>query len=120
MRIETRVIKVYIAKDGKEFFSEDQCRRYEAKLIEKSLAMWNYKFEKTENVSQCQHVRLDTEQDVCDMLEVCEWYGIKTDGIKNPGGYTYLDVPGCWMNWNEAIAAFNLFNYLNKKEGETR
>lgn len=118
MRIEPRITKAYIAKDGKEFFSEDQCRRYEAKLIEKekSLSMWNYKFEKTDNVSQCQHVRLDTEQDVCDMIAVCECHGIKTDGIKNPGGYTYLDVPGCWMNWNEVIVAFNLADYLRKQE----
>lgn len=120
MRIETKVMKVYIARDGKEFLDELSCRSYERDLMEKSLKMWNYKFEKTENVSQCQHVRLDTEQDVCDMIEVCEWYGIKTDGIKNPGGYTYLDVPGCWMNWNEVIAAFNLFNDLHKKKGEDK
>jgi hypothetical protein len=116
--VRFEVKTVYVARDGKEFPDELSCRSYERDLMEKSLKMWDCKFEKTDNVTRCQHVRLDTEQDVCDMIGVCEWYGIRTDGIKNPGGYTYLDVPGCWMNWNEAIAAFNLFNSLNKKEGE--
>ena len=114
MRCEIKT--VYVARDGKEFPDKASCLSYERALIEKSLKMWDCRLEKTDNIGACQYVRLDTEEDVLAMMFVCEQYGIKTDGIKNPGGYVYLTLHGCWLNLNELIAFFNLADYLHKQE----
>lgn len=108
MRIETKKVtieqKVYIAKDGKEFFSEDSCEQYETKLIEQSLQMWDHKFEKTDELDACYYIRFATKEDIRDFIVACKWYGIAIDGIKDVGLYTYVEGrKDNWLNLTEVM-----------------
>lgn len=108
MRVETKKVtieqEVYIARDGKEFFSEDSCEQYETKLIEQSLHMLDSKFEKTDDLDTCYYIRLATKEDIRDMITVCKWYGITIRGIENVGTYMYAESrDDCWINLTEVL-----------------
>ena len=108
MRVETKQVTieqaVYIAKDGKEFFSEDSCEQYETKLIEQSLKMWDYKFEKTDELDACHYIRFETKEDIRDFIVACKWYGITIEGVKDIGLYMYVeDRKDRWLNLNEVM-----------------
>ena len=103
MRVETKKVtieqEVYIAKDGKEFFSEDSCEQYEMELNLKSLKMWDRHFEETNDLDTCYYVRLATKEDIRDMISACKWSCITIKGIEDVGTYIWVDEQ--WINLDE-------------------
>lgn len=110
MKTETKEITVsrtvYIADDGREFVDRDDCEGYEMKLLEKSIACYNDKFEKT-SFETCTYVVLVTDQDVENIELVCEYFGYCAEGFDGPGLYMYYDGYSKnehWINLDEVIS----------------
>lgn len=105
MRVETKKVtieqEVYIAKDGKEFLSEDSCEQYEVELILQSLKMWDHKFKETDDLDVCTYIRFSTKEDIRDMIVACKWSGITIKGIENVGTYMWSDDE--WVNLTEVV-----------------
>lgn len=96
---------VYIACDGKEFMDEDECEAYEIELVEKTLKLYNNKYEPTD-IDGSMFVNLITDEDVENFKKVCEWHGVCSDGVDKPALYIYDDSyrysNGFWINIDDA------------------
>ena len=111
MKVETREItitkEVYVADDGTEFVSEDECKLYEITLAESKLAFYDGNYEKADFES-CTYVKLITDEDVENMHKVCEYNGVSSEGIRGPGLYMYVNAfanRDYWANITEAVSA---------------
>lgn len=104
MREEKRPITieqtVYIADDGKEFDDEDDCKSYEINQVCESLKMRNYLGVKTNNIDNCQAVKLNSFVEIQSFIELCAYEGVSYKGISEPGIYLYTE--GRYGNGNEA------------------
>ena len=108
MKIEKREIvvtkEVFVAFDGMEFDNQDDCMDHEYRITEAKLSFYDYKFKKS-ILDECAYARLDTEEDVKLMISLCDYQGIVSKGIVNPGVYIYSnDRSGdCWVNMTETV-----------------
>ena len=95
---------VYIACDGTEFLSEEDCERHEISIIEKTIKAYNSEYEPT-NVDDCIFVNLVTEEDVKNFKTVGDYYGFSTDGVDKPGLYMYAEYRrgDDWINLDDAV-----------------
>ena len=89
---------VYIACDGQEFLSEEDCERHEIFIIEKTIKAYNSEYEPT-NDDDCVFVDLVTEEDVKNFKTVGEYYGFSTDGVDKPGLYMYAEYHRSSDGW---------------------
>lgn len=121
MKTEIRKVIVerefYIAEDGKEFDDADECEGYEVSLLAKHLDMYTRKCVKTNSVTNCWYVKLNTEDEVSMFIRLCDFDGVSHKGITNIGAYMYTEgVYGCgneaWTNLSEA------FKSLEESEDE--
>ena len=107
MKIETREMtvqqQVYVANDGAEFVSEEECVDYEFRLLEESLKLYDSKYNKVDNVDSCYCADLTTEADVKSFMRACITYGITTEGIDEPGIYIYCSYDN-WVNIDKVIS----------------
>lgn len=107
MRTELREVTieqtVYIADDGKEFTDEEDCADYEFNLLEKTLDIYNSRYEKADDVESCHIANLRTSADVKNFIKACDLYGITDDGIDGPGLYMYGDYGDIWVNLDDVI-----------------
>ena len=117
MKTETRVVtieqEVYIAFDGTEFTCEDDCEGYEYKLLEKRLQCYDHNCAKC-GFDICTYVKLVTEEDVNNLIEVCNYCSIKTDGIKEPGILMYTH-DGKWLDITRVVA--NIYGGSTEEDG---
>ena len=106
MKIEKREVvvtkEVFVAFDGMEFDNQDDCMDHEYRITEAKLSFYDYKFKKS-ILDECAYARLDTEEDVKLMISLCDYQGIVSKGIVNPGVYIYVDRGDYWINMSEAI-----------------
>jgi hypothetical protein len=107
MKIETRQVvetkSIYIAEDGTEFNTEHECRVHDAKLIEKSLKLYNAKLEPS-GLEDCIYVNLATEEEVEKMIALCAYHGVVHRGIEAPGVYMYMCIPQEWVDVSDKLA----------------
>lgn len=100
--------EIYIAPDGKEFESEDECEEYEPRLSTKSTIMYDHKFNKTNDLDACHYVRLPSPAAVNAFLKLCAYDGIYTRGIDQPGLYMYVEgtygAGEAWSNLSEILS----------------
>ena len=115
MRTELRKVtveqEVYIANDGKEFDDEDDCQAYEATCLSQTLKMRNYVGVKTNNLDNCQAVKLDRVSDIMSFVALCKYEGISCTGIVEPGVYMYTEgrygsANEAWTNISKIIKSF--------------
>jgi hypothetical protein len=116
MRTELRKVtvaqEVYIANDGKEFDDEDDCQAYEANLLSETLTMRNYVGVKTNNLDNCQAVKLDRLSDIMSFIALCKYEGISHTGIDEPGVYMYTEgrygsANEAWTNISKIVKSFD-------------
>lgn len=106
-----RVVKSWIADDGKVFDNAEDCIRYEDNLNFTNLngacgcldKEWNL-VNPLEDLDSFFIVRLDTEEAVKWWIEYNERIGYDTDGITVPGIYIYEEFQ--WKNIEERIKFF--------------
>jgi hypothetical protein len=91
---------VYVANDGKEFDDEDDCLSYEASRLSETIKMRNYAGVRTNNIDNCQAVKLDNLDEIVSFIELCKYEGISHTGVHAPGVYMYTE--GRYGNGNEA------------------
>lgn len=95
--------EVYIARDGKEFTDDWECRRYEYDLVQKTLKFYNSKLEPSV-LDECSWVVLNSVDDIINLIELCEYDGITRKGLtKAPGIYYYDGDHDAWINVTQAI-----------------
>ena len=116
MRTEIRKVVVeeefYIATDGTEFDDEDDCRAYEVTKACENIKMLNYHGVKTNNVDNCQVVKLDNLDEIMSFIAVCKFEGISHRGIDAPGVYLYCEGSygsdnEAWVNISKLVKSFD-------------
>ena len=94
---------MYIAEDGTEFESKLSCELYEKGFWEKSLAFYDFRFEKS-NLDKCSYVCILNDKDYNTMKKLCDFEGVSEKGIENkPGIYMYEERRDAWVNISEAV-----------------
>lgn len=95
MRTETRQViveeEVYIADDGTEFDSPEDCEAHEIRSLAERLKMYNYSGIATDDIDECWYVKLDTFVAAENFIEVCKYDGVSFKGIDGPGVYVYTE-----------------------------
>lgn len=99
---------VYISDDGKEFEDYDDCEAYEMSLEANRLNMYTHKYVRTNSVTNCWYVKLNTEKEVSTFINLCKFDGISHKGIENVGLYMYTEGGygygnEAWTNLSEII-----------------
>ena len=122
MRTETRQImieeEVYIADDGKEFDDEDDCIAYEITRSCEKIKMRDYRWAQTDDVENCQTVKLDNLDEIKSFIELCKYSGVSHKGIEAPGVYLYTEgrwgaCNEAWTNISEMIKSFEESEEIN-------
>ena len=110
MKTETRevkqVVKIYIADDGKEFTTEDECHEHEMACLEKTLPLYNEHFYRV-GFDSCVYAVLNTPGDVDALSRICAYEGVHVPGLRRdkPGIYMYTARFGKdeWVNISEIV-----------------
>jgi len=104
MRIEKRKVtiekEVYIASDGTEFENEDLCEGHEYTLIENRLRFYDKEYRRC-SLDVCDYVYLTSKEEISDLLSLCAWTGITSQGIESEGLYLWHDEE--WINISEPV-----------------
>ena len=112
MKTEIRKItveqEVYIAEDGKEFEDADECEGYEMSILANRLDMYTHRCVKTNSVTNCWYVKLNTEDEASMFKRLCDFDGVSCKGIDKVGTYMYTEGGygygnEAWTNLSEII-----------------
>lgn len=112
MRTETREVtieqEVYIAADGEEFDTPEECEEYEARLVGQKLKLYGFRCEPCDFVEDCMYAKLDTQEEIDSFIALCKHDGINYRGIDGPGVYLSVEGAygygkGAWCNVSEII-----------------
>lgn len=84
----TREEEFYVAKDGKEFESEDECLDYENELNIKSIEAYDEDFNRTD-FEGATYVVIHSDEELNLICDVCDYNGWTSDGLCENGLYRY-------------------------------
>lgn len=106
-----RIKKTFIAEDGTEFGTEEECFAYEVKYSARllNIVMLNERYEVLTPDVDSSHiffVKLDSEEAIDAFHHKNVKEGCSIDGIEEPGCY-YYDDDICWMSIDRRIQELN-------------
>ena len=108
-----RECRYWIANDGTEFRSEEQCIAYEDELNFQNLngacACFDQDMKSVDpldDVRFIKYLRLNTPEAVAWVKEYHERIGYVTDGLSTPGIYVYNEDSYEWDNMEELIKTY--------------
>ena len=104
LREVTTTKEVYIADDGTEFEDDDECEAYEMDCLAKTIKFYSHDLDESD-LDQCTYMKCMTQTAFDNVLKLCDYQGLTTEGLCGPGIYMYQGISDKWVNLNDLITA---------------